>query len=158
MNTAEEQLWEYIDGAGDEAFRQAIARKIKEDKDYGNLYANLLLVEQQLQHITLEEPSMSFSRNVMELIQAEPAPVSLKTKTDRRIILGISIFFLVIIATIFGYAISRSHITLNTLPSIKFQIDFNQLLSPILLKGFLFIDLVIGLLYADRLFRKKGMS
>lgn len=51
----------------------------------------------------LDEPSMSFTRNVMEAVALQPAPVSLKTKVDNQIIFSIAAFFVLSILAMVGY-------------------------------------------------------
>lgn len=154
MTTIEEQVWDYIDGNGDAAYRLETEKKIAAEPAYSSVYKELMALQQQLLEISLDEPSMSFSRNVMERLSHEAAPVSLKTKTDNRIILAIASFFILAIAAIFIYAISKSHVSA---PKIHLTIDMERYLTPTLIKIFLFIDIVIGFLYVDRLLHKKRL-
>lgn len=152
MTTIEEQIWDYIDGIGSVGYRLEIERKIASDEAYKALYQELLALNQQIGEISLDEPSLSFSRNVMEMVKLEIAPVSMKTKVDTRIIYTISAFFIVAITAIFIYVLSQLHFTA---PKIDVAVNLTSYLTPNLIRGFLFIDVVIGLLYLDRLLRKK---
>lgn len=152
MTTIEEQLWDYIDGNGSAEHRAETARKIASDEAYQSLYQELVTMHQQMSGISLDEPSMSFTRNIMELVQLEKAPVSLKTKVDNRIIYSIAAFFLMAIAAILIFAASQIHLTA---PKISVDIDPGRYVTPLLIKTFLFIDIIIGFLYLDSLLRKK---
>lgn len=107
-----------------------------------------------LKEMEMEEPSMSFTRNLMDQIDLEIAPVSLKTKVDRRVIIGLSTVFILAMGMVCIYALRNANISYS-LPQLDFDLKIDALLSSTVLKAFLFIDLVIGLLYFDSLLRKK---
>jgi len=113
-----------------------------------------------LKGMEMEEPSMSFTRNVMEQIKLEKQPVALKTRVDNRIIYGIAAIFGAFIAGVFIYAIANSTVTYE-LPKVKIDLTgaVDKTLTPGFLTAFLFIDLVIALIYFDSILRrKKGKS
>jgi len=155
MKTIEEQIWDYIDGNGNAGQRLEMKKKIAADEAYGSVYRELIIVQQHLGLMDLDEPSMSFGRNVMDLVNQEVPPVALQTKIDKRIISGIAAFFILGIIAIFIFAISQSHFTTS---KINISITFSRYLTPAFIKTFLFIDIIIGFLYADSLFRRKWMS
>ncbi|NQX55543.1 hypothetical protein HQN86_18120 [Pedobacter panaciterrae] len=113
-----------------------------------------------LKGMEMEEPSMSFTRNVMEQIKLEKQPVALKTRVDNRIIYGIAAIFGAFIAGVFIYAIANSTVTYE-LPKVKIDLTgaVDKTLTPGFLTAFLFIDVVIALIYFDSILRrKKGKS
>lgn len=117
-----------------------------------------------LEGMELEEPSMSFTRNVMEHVKHEAQPVSLKTKVDNRIIYSLAAVFVLCILSFMGYIIANSSFNYS-LPQFnipKFSHSLNsavdKTLTSTFLKGFLFVDLIIGLLYFDHILRKKRLS
>lgn len=109
-----------------------------------------------LKGMELEEPSMSFTRNVMEQVKLENIPVSLKTRVDNRIIYGIAAIFGAFIVGVIIYAIANTTFSYK-LPELK--IDFSeavtQTLTPGFLIAFLFIDVIIALVYFDSILRRK---
>jgi hypothetical protein len=107
-----------------------------------------------LKEMELEEPSMSFTRNLMDQIDLEIAPVSLKTKVDRRVIIAITTVFILAMGFVCSYALINNNIT-YTLPRLDLNLQIDTLLSSTLLKASLFIDLILGLLYFDSLLRRK---
>jgi len=109
-----------------------------------------------LKGMEMEEPSMSFTRNVMEQIKLEKQPVALKTRVDNRIIYGIAAIFGAFIAGVFIYAIANSTVTYE-LPKVKIDLTgaVDKTLTPGFLTAFLFIDLVIALIYFDSILRRK---
>lgn len=157
MKTIEEEIWEYIDGEGDPEQRQIVEAKLAIDPVYQKTHSEMMQIQQLILAQDLEEPSMSFTRNVMDAVDLEIAPVSLKTKVDNRIIYSIAAFFVLSIVGIFIFAVSNSNLSL---PEVKLpQLNFNIALSPektgLLIKSFLFVDLILGLIYLDRFLRRK---
>jgi len=159
MTTIEGEIWDYIDGNGTAAKLQATADKIATDSAYAAIYHELHSVHQQIAEIDLETPSMSFSRNVMEQLQSEPAPVRLRTKVDKRIIYSISAFFIAsivfLLADIFGQVRgSASSFDLNLDLNLATQ-GLRQAISPMVLKVFLFVDVLLAFAYLDTLMKRR---
>jgi len=156
MSTIEQQLWDYIDGNLDANQAKIIQEKIDNDADINLQYEELLSLNLAFQELDLEEPSMSFTRNVMDSVKLEPAPISLKTKVNTNIIYGIGGFFVASILALVGYVLYHSKLQFSNFNTrINLNIDWNTLISPMAIYGFLFIDLVIGLVFLDYLLRKK---
>ncbi len=109
-----------------------------------------------LKGMELEEPSMSFTRNVMEQVKLEKLPVSLKTRVDNRIIYGIAAIFGAFIAEVIIYAIANTTASYK-LPELKmdFSEAVDKTLTPGFLIAFLFIDVIIALVYFDSILRRK---
>jgi hypothetical protein len=107
-----------------------------------------------LGEMEVEEPSMSFTRNVMHQIDLEIPPVSLKTKVDGRIITGLAFTFISAMIFIVTYAVIESHLVYE-LPEFKLHMNLDKGVLTTLIYVFLFLDLVIVLLYFDRLLRNK---
>ena len=153
MSTIEEQLWNYIDGICSDEEKTQIEAKIASNLQYNKVYQELMIVHQELNKLDFEEPSMSFTRNVMDKVELELAPVALKTKIDNRIVYSIGIFFVLSILGMFGYIISISNISFQ-LPKVDLSFT-NKLANPIVIQVFLMVDVVLGLLYLDSFLRKR---
>ena len=156
MNTIEQQLWGYIDGNLDADEAQTIEEKINTNAEIKLQYEELLSLNIAFGKIELDEPSMSFTRNVMESVSIAPAPVALKTKVNTRIIYGISGFFILSLVALFGYALFNLDFKTTDF-DLQLNADFNweKYISSTVLVSFLFADLVIGLVFVDYLLRKK---
>ncbi|RZK90303.1 MAG: hypothetical protein EOO98_08630 [Pedobacter sp.] len=156
MNTIEQQLWDYIDGNLDADEAQTIEEKINTNAEIKLQYEELLSLNIAFGKIELDEPSMSFTRNVMESVSIAPAPIALKTKVNTRIIYGIGGFFIFSLMALFGYALFNLDFKTTDF-DLKLNADFNweKYISPTVLYSFLFADLVIGLIFMDYLLRKK---
>ncbi len=156
MNTIEQQLWDYIDGNLDEFSKKAIEEKIESDARIKAQYEELLNLNSVFSALDLDEPSLSFTRNVMESIALAPAPVAMKTKVDKKIIYVIGGFFIVSLLFLFGYTIYSSNLSM---PKLDFYSNFNfnldRYITPTVLYIFLFFDLVIGLVFLDKFLRKR---
>lgn len=156
MNQMEEQLWNYIDGFCTKEGQKAIELLIETDLDYHSKYLELMAFQKNMQAVNLEEPAMGFTFKVMENIRAEQVRKPLKTSIDRRIVLGIAAFFICSIVLLLGYIFINMDWSQPTaaikLPEIKLPAITNYL-NPVVLKGFLFCDLVLALFFLDRYFR-----
>jgi len=158
MNNMEEQLWDYIDGFCTEEGQKAISRLIEQDENYRQKYAELMAFRENMKAIEPEEPGMGFTFKVMEAIRAEHASKPLKTNIDQRIVRGIAAFFICSILVLLGIVFaninwSAAAASTMPLPEIKWLTVTNYL-NPIVLKGFLFFDIVLGLFFFDQYFRK----
>lgn len=159
MSTAEEQLLNYIDGSCSLAEKMAIEAKINSDKAFNLLYENLLAFHRQLNELDLETPAMSFTRNVMEKVNLELQPVKLQTQINRQLIYGIAAVFLAAIAIVFGYALSKSHLSASfSMSPFNFSFPVEKYINPSSLKAFLYIDLVLALVYVDGWLRKGRIN
>ncbi|NII84453.1 MULTISPECIES: anti-sigma factor family protein [unclassified Pedobacter] len=156
MNTIEQQLWDYIDGNLDDSSKKAIEEKIESDAEIKSQYEELLKLNFVFNEIDLDEPSMSFNRNVMESVATVPAPVAMKTRVDKKIIYCIGGFFVISLLALFGYVLYHSDLNM---PKFDFNVNLNynldQYITPTVLYSFLFIDLVIGLIFLDQFLRKR---
>lgn len=153
MSTIEEQLWNYIDGNCTATEKEEIEAKIAVNIQYHTTYQELLAVHQTLNSLDFEEPSMSFTRNVMEQVNLELKPVALKTKVDQRIIYSIGAFFVLSLLGILGYALATSDLNF-TIPTWNLSFDTSKLISPVSIQLFVLVDVVLALVYLDSYLRK----
>ncbi|MBT2563250.1 hypothetical protein J7E50_00655 [Pedobacter sp. ISL-68] len=156
MNTIEQQLWDYIDGNLDDSSKKAIEEKIESDAELKSQYEDLLKLNLVFDGLDLDEPSMSFNRNVMESVTLVPAPMAMKTKVDKKIIYSIGGFFVVSLLALLGYVFYNANLEMPQF-DLKVNFDFNleKYITPTAIYAFLFADLVIGLLFLDQFLRKK---
>ena len=152
----EEKLWDYIDGFCTEEERKAIDLLLKTDEDYHHKYLEMKAFQENISWLEIEEPAMNFTFNVMESVREEKILKPLKTVVDQRIIFGIAAFFICCIMLLLGYVFMNINWHLSTqikMPEIKLP-SVNANFKSVLLKGFLFLDLILGLFFADHYFRK----
>lgn len=157
MIKQEEQLWNYIDGLCSVAEEQEIEAKLAADPAFEQLYFQLLEVNNQLEtHLELDEPSMSFTRNVMEDVQHEMAPIALKTKVDNRIIYLIGGFFSLSLLGLLIFAFSTANFKMK-MPDVNLTKNIDALVSPSAVMIFAVINAALLLIYLDS-FMRKGMK
>lgn len=162
MNTIEEKLWNYIDGTCSPAEQDAIARLIEQDEAYAQKYQELLALNQEFAKMELDEPPMAFTYNVMETIRTENAMQPLKANIDKRIILGIAIFFAVTILALLTFTFANIHISGINISAADIKLpagvklpSTNSLFSGPVLKWFLIFDVVLALFLTDAYLRRK---
>lgn len=159
MNTIEEQLWNYIDGNCTPVEKLEIEAKLAVNIQYHSLYQELLKVNEELNKIDFEEPSMSFTRNVMEKVNLELKPVALKTKVDNRIIYSIAAFFVISLASIFVYSLATSNFDYKLeFPEMSASFDPAKYINSTSIVVFLFVDVALALVYLDSVLRKRNVA
>ncbi|RYE27537.1 MAG: hypothetical protein EOP42_19085 [Sphingobacteriaceae bacterium] len=152
----EEKLWDYIDGFCTEDEQKAIRLLIETDENYHQKYLELKAFQENLASLEIEEPALNFTYNVMQSVKQEKILKPLQTVVDQRIVFGIAAFFIGCIVLLLGYVFTQINWHSSTqinVPVIKLP-AINASFNSILLKGFLFFDLILGLFFADHYFRK----
>jgi hypothetical protein len=162
MNDIEEKLWGYIDGTCSPEEQQAISKLIVEDEAYSLKYRELLKLNQDFSSMELEEPSMAFTYNVMEHIRNENALVPLKAAINKKIIIGISVFFLatviVMLALVFfNFDWGAQSKTVNLSINVKMP-TISQSNTKSIVQAFVFFDVVLGLYLLDAYLRRKNIA
>ena len=151
-------LWDYIDGLSTEEEKSFIAQLIETNLEWRRKYHELLDVHQLMQqNIELDEPSMRFTQNVMEMIAKEkiaPAASSYIKKSVIRVIAG---FFIVSIAAMLIWAFANTNWSATgsgnnfSLPNL----DLSKYLTPTLINGMVIAIVIMGLMLLDMTLRKK---
>src|SRR5437870_2632266 len=93
----EERLWSYIDGVAAAEERTVVEKLIEASREWKEKYNELLELHQLVQSSSLDEPSMRFTKNVMEEIGKYHIAPATKTYINKKIIWGIGIFFILLI-------------------------------------------------------------
>lgn len=162
MNLIEKRIWDYLDGTDTAEQSELTGQLIKSDPLYRQVYNECNSFNSLVSAIDQEEPSMGFSRNVMERINLEPAHASFKSLIDRRIIFGIAGFFLFTITAllvVLFYQIDWTQTTGFKTPEFTMPaIDTAKYLNSTFINTFFFVDIIIGLYLLDGFLRKKLKS
>ena len=98
----EQQLWSYIDGLSSNEERSAIQKLIETNLELKNKYQELSEMHQLLNTAELDQPSMRFTKNVMEEIAKLHIAPATKNYINKKIIWGIAAFFITVITGFFG--------------------------------------------------------
>jgi hypothetical protein len=162
MNNIEEQLWNYIDGTCTADEQQTISALIAQDEAYRVKYKELLLLNKEFETIELDEPPMAFTYNVMEGIRAEHARQPLKAAPNKRIIIGISIFFLVTLVCLLVYTLANINLPaadIKVTVPVKLKVpELSNYMTKPVVQAFFFIDVILGLFLFDGYLRNKKFA
>ena len=156
----EQQLWEYIDGISSTEEKSSIEKLLETNLEWKNKYNELLQVNQLLKSSELEQPSLRFTKNVMDSIAKYHIAPATKEYINNRIIWGIGIFFLTMIIGFIVYGFGQVNWSsgqpgTNSLGVDTSKIDFSQFFSNTYVNVFMMINIVIGLALLDRVLANK---
>ena len=160
----EARLWAYIDGISEET--SLIEKLLAENREWREKYAELLEVHQLVGSAELEEPSMRFTKNVMEEIARLQIAPATKEYINKKIIWGIAIFFVTMLVGFLGYGIgqidwSEAGSTKSPIGVDLGAVDYSRMFNNNLMNAFMMLNIVLGLLLLDRYLnmkRKKMMN
>src|SRR5438045_4783141 len=122
----EQRLWEYIDGISTADERSVVETLIRDNAEWRALYQELLQVNQSLADIDLEQPSMRFTKNVMEEITKYHIAPATKTYINNKIIWGIAAFFVLSIVGFLIYGIGQIDWSVQANSSSSLGIDLSK--------------------------------
>jgi hypothetical protein len=154
----EERLWNYIDGLSSADEKSVIERLLESNAEWKAKYHELLEVHQLIQSTELEEPSMRFSKDVMEKIaQFHIAPAT-KTYINEKIIWGLGLFFILLFVgfMIYGFGQVDWHTGNNDafLDNIN-KVHLNKFFNNTWVNVFMMISVVLGLFLLDNYLSNK---
>jgi len=160
----EARLWAYIDGMSEEP--SLIEKLVAENREWREKYAELLEVHQLMAATELEEPSLRFTKNVMEEIARYQIAPATKEYINKKIIWGIAVFFITMLVGFLGYGIaqidwSQAGSTSSPIGVDLGAVDYSKMFNSTLMNGFMMVNIVLGLLLLDRYLnmkRKKMMN
>lgn len=154
----EDRLWSYIDGQVSADEKSTIERLIESHQEWREKYHELLEVHELVQSSALEEPSMRFTKNVMEGITKLHIAPATKTYINKKIIWGIASFMLVTIALLLLYGflqIDWSAKSNTNLPVDMGKVDVSKFFSNTYVNIFMMVNVVLGLVLLDRVLTNK---
>jgi hypothetical protein len=161
MKVVEQEIWDYLDGSLSEQKRVLIEGLIESDPIYRSVYEELSSLNNDLGSLELDEPSMSFNRNLMEKIALEPSPGLIRSLIDKRIIYGISAFFILTIVCLLAVMFVTTDWSSGSEGSSFFEMpefNYSVLLSSTVINTFLFMDVIVAMLFIDGFLRKRMNS
>jgi len=148
------ELWAYLDGSLATEDHNRIEQLVRTDSQWQAKFSELSALHQSLlSGLETEEPSMRFSKNVMDAIAKESIAPALKSYLNPWVIRGIAAAFLImtgiLLLSVQGTGgLKYPHLTL---PSLKMPAITGSAFS----YGVMFLLVIAGLLFADSLLRKK---
>lgn len=160
LNEIELKLWDYIDGTADFTERAIVEKLIAENAEWRAKYHELLEVNSLINDTELEQPSMRFTKNVMEEISRLHIAPATKNYINNKIIWGIAIFFITVIIGSLGYGFSQIDWSTGSngkgIGGIDFTaVDYSQMFNNSFVNGFMVLNIVLGLMLLDRYLNEK---
>ncbi len=152
------RLWEFIDGQSSIEEGSAIEKLIETNKEWKEKYHELLELHQLVQSSALEEPSLRFTKNVMEEIAKYQIAPAAKAYINNKIIWGIGIFFITLIIgfLIYGFGqVDWNADSDNKLPIDISKVDYSKFFNNTYVNVFMMINVVLGLMLLDRYLAAK---
>jgi len=107
MKDIELKIWDYIDGICSEGEKKVIENLIDTDRDYKKTYEELISLNNDINLIGIDAPSMVFTNKVMAQIDLQVKPLSAKAKINKSIIYSIAAFFALMIASCIMVAVAE---------------------------------------------------
>jgi hypothetical protein len=151
------QLWDYIDGTCNTADSQRISMLIKHDELWKQKYAALTALQATIADtLQLEQPSMRFSKNVMETVAAAHIAPATKKYINKGIIRAIAAFFILAIGTPIIYALATTNWSSTTPLSFNLaNLHLSDYINSTTLNVVIAINVVLALVFLDSILRRK---
>lgn len=154
MEEIEASIWALIDGQLDADQKDKVQLLVNSNLEWKRKYQQLLEFNELLKSSELEEPSMRFTRNVMEEITKYHIAPATRTYINKRIIWGLAAFFILMIGSFLAYGFSElisSGERSNTNEYFDFStIDYSKIFNNAYVNIFLFVNIIVGFFLLDR--------
>ena len=159
-------LWEFIDGTCSKAEHDRIAQLIADDAEWHSKYLEFTSFNASLSKtLEAEQPSMRFTKNVMEMVGHTAIAPSTNKYVNPTIIKGIAAFFLISIAVVTGialFSIQWNAPGTSVFPAVHIpdthigNIPWAKYLSSTTIKIGIALNVLVGLAFVDAMLRKKS--
>ena len=154
----EKQLWDYIDGLSSHEEKSSIEKLLQSNIEWKNKYHELLEVQQLLRSSDLEQPSLRFTKNVMEEIAKFHIAPATKNYINNRIIWGIGAFFITLVVgfLIYGFAQMDWNFQDDSKPLVDLsKVKYGKIFNNNFVNVFMMVNVVLGLVLFDRVLANK---
>lgn len=153
----EERLWDYIDGTSSAEEKTVIEKLLADNAEWQAQYHELLKVHQLMQSSELEEPSMRFTKNVMDKIARLDIVPAAKNYINKNIIRGLAIFFITMLVGFLIYGFGQMDWTAkdSIIPIDLGKIDYSRFFNNTYATVFMMINVILGLFLLDRYLANK---
>jgi hypothetical protein len=158
----EQRIWEYIDGHCSPAEKALISKNLAENPAWQSKYTELMGIHVLLQSEEPDMPSLRFTKNVMEEISRYQVAPATRNYINKNVIRGITAFFLVMIIGLLIYFVGQIRWSGNSSDSLlpKYNLDagklnWGKLLNNTYLNIFIGINVILGLILADKFMQEK---
>jgi len=158
QQNAEERLWDYIDGRASAEEKTVIEQLLESNAEWKAKYHELLEVHQLMNSSELEEPSMRFTKNIMEEISKLHIAPATRNYINKNIIRGIAIFFIATIVGFIIYGFGQIDWTASSdtkLPVDLGKVDYSKFFNNNYVNAFMMVNIILGLFLLDRYLANK---
>ncbi|RYF99783.1 MAG: hypothetical protein EOO02_16255 [Chitinophagaceae bacterium] len=150
----EAKLWDLIDGTLPADEVSFVENLVKTNQEWKEKHAELLQIHSMMHDsFELDEPSMSFTRNVMEEIGRLNVTPATRKYLDARIIRSIGGFFVLSIIALIIFAFTKATFSTTGQGTVLAEkldsVNYNQFASSTYMNIFLMINTVLGLVLLD---------
>lgn len=163
----ESRLWDYIDEVCGEGEKYSIEKLLESNQQWKQKYHELLEVHRLMKASELEQPSMRFTKNVMEEIAKYHIAPAAKTYINKKIIWGIGGFFITLIIGFLIYGFGQVDWPAANSTAGKYvdigKVDFSKFFNNTYVNIFMMLNVLLGLMLLDRYlanrkkeFKKEG--
>ncbi|MBC7552685.1 MAG: hypothetical protein H7257_01765 [Taibaiella sp.] len=153
------QIWQYVDGDCSVEDSRRIARLVATDEQWAALYAEVLSFNATVAaHLEAEQPSLRFTKNVMETIGATQVLPSPRGYVNPFVIKGIAAFLLLALVVVTGFAVYTTDLSAATLLVPAFtlpHLPVKGIFTPSVLYSVIGANIIFALLLGDVLLRRK---
>jgi hypothetical protein len=154
----ENRLWDYIDGRSSAGENGAIEKLLESNPEWKNKYREILEVQQMLKSAELEQPSLRFTKNVMEEISKYQIAPATKNYINKKIIWGITGFFITLILGFLIYGFGQIDWKAKGDTQLPFdfsQVDYSKIFNNNFVNAFMMVNVLLGLVLLDRFLASK---
>lgn len=151
------QIWNYLDGLCDDEERISIQTHIAIDPVWQQKFREINAIHTELKTtLETEQPSMRFSKNVLDTIAIADVAPAMKKYINYNIIKGIAAFFLITITGMLTLAVMNAKWDTSDIPTPKwdhFHMHFH--LNSSIINLAIGISIVLSLILIDAIFNKN---
>jgi hypothetical protein len=157
----EQHIWDYIDGLSTPQEKAMVEKFMQTDPAWKNLYDELNSLNLSIQSTDMmEEPSMRFTRNVMDEVSRFKVAPPAQSYINKKIIYGIAAFFILSVVGMLGYLFTSFDFSSSTggaplFDTKSLELDTSKYLNSTVLNIFVFMDVIAGLLLLDRYLTRR---
>ncbi|MDR0792785.1 MAG: hypothetical protein LBE82_05715 [Chitinophagaceae bacterium] len=148
-------LWNFIAGIATDEEQQQVEQLIHSNDLWKNEYEAFLQTHQMLMRVEADQPSMRFTKNVMEQVAQYRIAPSIKTYVNKNIFRSIGGLFVFLILGCMALVLknidwSGVSSDINTAPPIKTEIVSHIISGNVFAYLLLFLNVVLGFYLLDR--------
>jgi len=152
----EMQLWDYIDNRCNHEERSRIAALIAGNAVWKKVYDELVSANEIFKTTEAEQPSLRFTKNIMDALGTENVAPRSARYLNHRFIKGIAASIIACMSALLIYLLAIADWSLTT-PVVRRRINTDWLFNTGVQQVILIIIVILGLLLADSLLRRRNM-